>query len=212
MSQSPYSQQDQAPQAAPPAPPVGTPVVIGPPPQRSAWPTVIGIISISLGSLELACNVFGLIGQLVVQAVIQPMAKTPPAFQTAGWYQTVSFVSMGVQALVLLALLIAGILLLKRRPVARTLHLAYAVARIVLVLAGATMYIVMMRQATFAPATMPTTGPGAQFAQTGAKMGMMMGGIFGGLGIAISLIYPVFLLVWFLRRSTVDEVRSWASA
>ena len=113
--------------------------------------------------------------------------------------------SASFEILVSVVLVIAGAQLLRRRRSGRTLHVVYCVGKVVQVIVGATIFIFMMHQVTSMASTMPTSGP----ASVGLKFGMLMGGIGGGLGMLFSLIYPVFLIIWFLRPAVKQELASW---
>jgi len=209
MSQDPHS-------PGPSPPPVGAvytgPVLVAPLPTQPAWPTVVGIISLCVAGLSLACDTIGLIGQLIVMLFVQPsVGAMQPGFRP-GWATASTLLTTGADMIATVVLLIGGVLLLKRRPLARPLHLVYGVATFAIVMINATMFVVMIRQATVAAATMPATGPASGPAMPSAARGMLFGGITGGIGMAISLIYPIFLLVWFLRRPIVEQVRQWAAS
>jgi len=210
MVQGPYSPPPAAPLSSPvqPPPPV---VVAPPPPRRPAWPTPIGIISICLASLSLACDGMNLVFQLLVMAVFQTVstAGTQPGVQMSE-AATGPLMLAGADLVAAVVLLVGGILLLKRRPVARAIHLIYAMSKMLILLIGVTLLVVAIREASAAAATtMPTTGP-APGSTAGMKAFFLMGGGFGVISKALGLLYPIFLLVWFLRAPVVNEVRTWA--
>jgi len=90
-------------------------------------------------------------------------------------------------------LLTAGILLLKKRSIARTLHLVYAIANIGLVILN---FIIMIQ----VQSSMAQYGSPAM--QAGWKVGFV-------IGLLIGLSYPIFLLAWFLRPKIATTMREW---
>jgi len=206
MSQNPYSQPQQ-PQEQPqphyqqppggqqpqqPYPPGG---YYAPPP-RSAWPKVVGVISIVLGCLCTCVSLGGMAMkgmQFASPGMAQPQVNLPP------WMEVWSIIQT-ILSLILSALLVTGgILLLKRRPVSRPLHLIYALGDIVISVFGLLVSVPVLRQ-VFAQTNTGAAPKGAMVA---------VGIISGVVGATIALAWPVFLLIWFCRRKIVREVRSW---
>lgn len=188
-------------------PPAGSP---GPPPPKPpAWPMVIAVISIVLGGLGVAGEIFGLLWQAFMMPVLQRMPRAPGApDMTFGMDSVWGYLLTGARLLTSAVLLIAGIALLHRRLAARALHLVYVMLKVGVALGSIAFMVVGLQQASQALATMPaTSGPAvpANFIKTG----MIAGGIAGGFGLVASMAYPVFLLVWFLRRRTIDDMRAW---
>jgi hypothetical protein len=91
-----------------------------------------------------------------------------------------------------IVLVVAGSMLVARNPVARMLHLAYAILGSLLTL-GFTAFSVMKLMGIKSWAAKNPDNPAA-------KMADMITG-FGMLGIAVGLLfglaYPVFILIWF---------------
>jgi len=183
MTRNPYSQ------APPPQPPYTQPPVAYYPPQGrpSTWPTVIGIISIILASLGLLCTPL-----LTVVNAVNPGTQKVYEY-LPDWYRTWEIVGMFGGIVFAVVLLIGGITLLKRRPVGRTLHLVYAVVSF----AAAAVNVVIFATIIAKTAGMPTP----------MRAGLIGGGVGGTCG---GLIYPIFLLIWFLRARIAQEVRTWA--
>ncbi len=157
------------------------------PPKRSAWPTVIGVISIVLAALGIVCTPVSLGMQSVNPAQKQMLRHFPDWWPT--WILASSVLGVGFGVL----LLIAGILLLKRRPAGRTLHLLYAIASIVMGAVGGVLTALALGEAL---GDLP--GP----ARAGA-IGGLAGGTCGGAA------YPIFLLVWFFRGKVRADVAAW---
>src|SRR3954468_11066775 len=90
-----------------------------------AWPKVIGIISIVVASLGLACGVCGL-ANIALLPVMENMTKDklgpmPAIMKPTGLQMALGVVQMGWPAL----LLGAGIATVRRRYSGRTMHLVY---------------------------------------------------------------------------------------
>ncbi|HUU22125.1 MAG TPA: hypothetical protein VM389_06270 [Phycisphaerae bacterium] len=192
MSQNPYSPQPPQPQQPQQAGypqqayaqwPQGYPPPL---PPRSKWPTVIGVISIVFAGIGLLCLPFAVLGRFINPAQKQVYQYLPSWYPI---YETFSYV-LGVGFAVLL--LVGGILLLKRRPAGRTLHLAYAVAATVMAVFGT----ILMTMSISRTGNMP---PPMRYGFIGGAIGGMCGG----------LAYPIFLLVWFLRAPIAAEARGW---
>lgn len=158
----------------------------GLPPKQSVWPKVIGIISTIWGGLGLVCLPVNIFMALRMQV---PQANNPVTFPD--WYmqfQTVGYVAGALFSTLLLA---AGITLLQRKAVGRTLHLVYAIVSTAWLCLVTPILIVAFGQAKMDP----------------RFQGMMTCVMI--LVMVLGLVYPVFLLVWFLRRKIREEVQSW---
>jgi predicted lysophospholipase L1 biosynthesis ABC-type transport system permease subunit len=155
-----------------------------PEPARSAWPKVIGIISICLAGLGLIC--------LPIIAGITMYADKIYRYYPA-WYRQVSTLLMVIAIPLAVLHLVGGILLLKRRPVARLLLMIIGVAGVL----AAIVNIIIFSNVD--------TGmmPAAQ------AMSFKMSSIFS---IPFGAAYPVFLLAWFSRGRIRQEVNSWKAA
>jgi hypothetical protein len=182
MTRNPYS---QAPSPQPPY--TQTPAYYPPQQKRSVWPTVIGIISIILASLGLLCTPLVTITNAINPTTQQVYEYLPD------WYRTWEIVGMFGGIVFAVVLLIGGITLLKRRPVGRTLHLVYAVVSFAVAVVNVVIFATIIGQTAGMPAPM--------------RAGLIGGGVGGTCG---GLIYPVFLLIWFLRAPIAEEVRTWA--
>jgi len=157
----------------------------GLPPKQPIWPKVIGIISIVLASLGLICTPISLLVSMR-GANAEEALKFFPDWWLA--YTTVSCVVGVLQAILLLA---AGIVVLLKRPAGRVLHLVYAVIAIVLGIASSA-----IGATSILTADMPAP------IKIGAAAGVF-------IGVLVGMIYPVFLLIWFLRPKIRDQVAAW---
>ncbi len=168
-----------------------------------AWPKVIGIISIVFSSLALVCGGCGVavtpfMGQLM--GGISQGHELPPMYQPHIGNMAVA----GLGLLNALLLLIAGVMLLKRKPIGRPLHLVNAVLSIPRMVPG--LYLqwrLQQETAIWAQQADPANPFAQQFNSPGASMGNTIGLIFGAV---IGLSYPLFLLVWFglVKRKATD--------
>jgi hypothetical protein len=172
--------------SVPPVPPAFEPFRPEP-----GWIKVVGIISIVIGSLGLLCNCGGLVmtpmSSKVYEVIPQLAGKTPPVEALPGPMNYLTLVlAVGCSAV----LLTAGILLLKRNTLSRTLHLVYAGVTIPLTIVS--ILIALPQQAALQEWIQANSGMPPNPAQNiGQYVGMGCSGIIG-------MAYPVFLLVWFL--------------
>ncbi len=158
------------------------------------WPKVVGIISIVWGVLGIVCNGFGIVGTVLGPRFIT-MAEGQEGFE-GGFPPSMTQVNMlilgisVVSVLVGIALLMAGIFTVNRRPQGRTLHLGVAVASlIILVLAIGYQWHNMSQIGEWV-----TANPDASFSQTYSPIGSMIG---MAVGVVIGGAWPVFCLIWF---------------
>lgn len=204
MTQNPYSPQDGQPaqQFPTPAPSAGEPMNVYAAPgvsdaiARPTWPTVVAIISLCLAGLYVLATIGGLIMQAFAknfQTSQQPdmLANMPDWHQAYQWIIT----PIGIATYALLA--IGGVMLLKRRRVGRALHVAYALAGIVLAITVTVVGLILIDYMQFG---------GPEEMQTITKV-TSIGGII--IGMFISLAYPIFLLIWFGRAKVKQHIQTW---
>jgi hypothetical protein len=158
----------------------------GPPPIPSVWPKVIGFISIALASHDLirGPNYF-LIRGFIRHA--HELMKISPE-----WWSTYTTVSSVVGIIMVLILLGAGITTLMRRGIGRSLHLVYGAAGILITIGNVVVIAMMLLGAEM-------VGP--------MRVGFFIGWIV--VGVPLGMIYPVFLIIWFLRSKIRQEVAAW---
>ncbi len=186
----------------PPAPPTVSAIPnfgdFAPQNQPKSWPKAIGIISIVWGSLGLICNGCGFVGNLSQDAMMKmmPQPTGPNAPQIGPMPDVmkataVEIAGAGLAFVCSALLIVAGSVLVARRPAARSLHLAYACLSALLTI----VMTVMMMQKLSAIAAWSQQNPDNFWAQSGSAG-------FGFVGVAIGLVvglaYPLFCLVWFL--------------
>lgn len=165
------------------------------PANQPVWPTVVGVISVVFGGLGMICLPVSLAMGTVGSLNRELMERAPD------WYASYTAVSGCVQLAIAALLLAGGIYLLKRRPVARRLHVGYALATVCV-----TFLNTVLMATIVLPAISQATGQGPE--QAGLMVGLVAGmivGFFGGLA------YPVFLLIWFSRSKIAGQVRQWSS-
>ncbi|MCC6677450.1 MAG: hypothetical protein IT436_09925 [Phycisphaerales bacterium] len=159
------------------------------PPQ---WPKVVGTISVVWASLGLMCGLCGVANPLIKSYLTTPeMAaqQPPPAPITP-----LMLASQGAGILNTVLLLTAGIMLLARKPVAKTLHLAYAVISLPLFALGA--YQIFQEQARIMEwARQNPDTPSGKFLAGGAGNTMFL--MIFIFATVLGLAYPVFCLIWF---------------
>jgi len=200
------------------------------------WPKVIGIISVFLGGLQILCGFVGMVTGSAMTSMmrsiprpsaprVRPMTQPshPPAGQDAEppdsqpsasaeprpplgfpdrsemfsipdsvhYAQIVSLLAAGV-------LLLAGIFLIQKRRAGARLHLVYAAVQAIAVLASVAATIALMNS--------PNSGRGSPWFRSVLLLQTM--GLVG-MQINLGLAYPVFLLIWFQRKTVRVQVSQW---
>lgn len=160
-------------------------------PDRPVWPVVVGVVSI----VEAGRNVLALVGMMIQMAyllVLRGMGGGPfgglfGGLFGGGSWEAVQVAHHVLRPLAAVLLMVGGFLLCRRSRFARTLIVVYALVAILLSVAF--------------PILNAITSP-PRF-----RMQLLFGPIWNG---TTSLIYPVFLLIWFHRRKIRDQTRCWA--
>jgi len=169
----------QQPQVAPQVQPVGS--------RPPVWPKVVGIIAIVLAGM-------GIIGAPLLSVFNHYNPMTRDLMEHfPEWHQTYEIV-YGVGAGLLL--LIAGVLLLKRQPLAAPLFILWAV----LALASTVLDIFTLMEVL---ESMGSDAPDAE--RLGVRMGMMA-------AIPMGLAIPGFTLYWFCRAKTRQDLADLSAA
>lgn len=150
------------------------------------WPVVIGVISIVLSSLGLVCGGCGAGVLAMLPSMMKSQGPLPPTMSLNGPMA----VHMGLGVLNAIVLLVGGILLIRRNPTGRLLHLVYAVTGLPLVAFG--IWVQMNQMAAMDQWVLENAdSPFAQgHSAAGGMIGMVVGAVLGGG-------WPVFLLIWF---------------
>lgn len=179
------------------------PGAIEQPRKATSWPTVIGVIAIVYGVIGLLGGACGLVSQEVVtdQATSAPagMAMTEEMQSPAmkAWSSVGTVIGLGLSVL----LIGGGIQLTRRRRNGGACVKVWAVANILMVLVGMGITMTAMTSSM-------EQMPGTQFpGSPGFFEGMIIFSLL--VGVLIGCAVPVFMLIWFSRKTIKDEVAGW---
>lgn len=164
--------------------------------QRPTSVTVFGILNIVFAGL----GIFGLLGTILMVAMVSNSSNNPviqlfhenPAY--AAWTKLLIVMGLAARAV----LLAAGIGLLKLKPWARIVSIAYAIYSFVMILASTVVNYLFLLQPTLQQAH------GKPAPEAAGAIGGALGGTFGG---CFGLIYPVLLLIFMLRANVIAAFR-----
>lgn len=180
------------------------------PPEPPAWPKVVGIISIVWGTLMLGCGACGVAVGLIGESFLsQMMPEGGPPMQTGMGPATTAVAAVGIVFDVLLV--VAGILLIQRKPIARNLHIVYAILAILLGIVTTAVSLPEQRRQIEQLETWLEENPDHEQAEAVRQQIeisknplVMMGGM--AFGVCLGTAYPAFCLVWFglVKRSPAD--------
>lgn len=181
-------------------------------PTPSTWPTVIGVIGIVvsiIGLLMSTCTLAVPLGMPMLKkfAEGQPdLQKTIDQVAADTGPLAVLFVLILINMALCVYWLIGSIKLLKRRPSAIGMLRIYAVLEIVRVVLG-TGWTVMNQMSV--SAVQSTEGVDATQAQAEQAMQTVQVISTVCIGLPLSLIIPVFMLIWFSRQVIKADVATW---
>lgn len=179
--------------------PIQPPDFIDLPPDPPAWPKVIGIISIVFGSLGVMCTGCGGAMLFAMPALLklseEQFGPAPDVFKPP----VAQFAMIPVGLILAIVLLVAGIMLIRRKPAARAMHLVYAIINTLLNLAGVAVGIAHLQKL----AAWKAANEGDQWA---AQINMPQQYATMAISVAIGIGYPLFLLIWFglVKRKATD--------
>ena len=178
-------------------------------PRDPVWHIVLGIFAIVFGAAGVLQGMWGMLTPLffgIFESMAPQGAPNPMGFISE---LSVSIVLMsGLLAILAGLLLLAGILLLKRTPVAPSLCVVWAVLKFFAVIANAILTY-LMQQAQFQAVQ---SDPG--FQQAPGFVSGMMQGMAIGTGVIMLLwgwALPVFMLIWLRRAKIREQVRAWGA-
>jgi hypothetical protein len=157
---------------------------------RPAWVSAIGLLSILMAAQSF------LSWARRMQIMSEFLQGAPSLSALSPWNYVFTFGELVHSVL----LLIGGVLLLKLKPAARGVLLAYAILYIGSVLLS---FASLCISAFLVSSDATSRGSSA-----------LQQGIYGALLRLPSLVdaYPIFCLIWFFRRGVAQEMRSWTSA
>lgn len=168
------------------------------------WVKPVGIISILWGALGLFCGVLGVGGSILMRQMQQSASnQMQGGFPDVYLNPPASAQAAQVAGMVWAFLLIAsGAMLLARKPVARPMHLVYALGAIILTVWG----IYEQLQIQIAVRQWIADNPDSDFARMSGQGGMMGAFIGIGVGVLLGMAWPIFCLVWFglVKRKPTD--------
>jgi hypothetical protein len=165
----------------------------------SNWPTVIGVISICLGTLGTLANLWAIVAPLFINmAKFTAPGGGPGAQKAMQEMMQLQAIGGGLNFIAAILLLISGIGVVSRRRWGVKLSRTYAWVRIftssIAAVLGALAQQRMMASQAGAP----------------AFMGPMMMAFTILFTIGWGWAYPIFLLIWFHRGLIKQETASWA--
>ncbi len=189
-------------ESTPPAAPPTTPAPIAAEP--SHWPTPIGVIAIVLGALGFLGGAANLLQPLILDFVAAAMPDQMKAQMdvTRRWMPTTMTLN-AFQSLLALLLLVAGVMVLRRRPAGATLAVTWAILKMIVAVAASYVGYLVQGETMKAIAEAGQSPPGfAAFSGPLAILGLALGLLWGWA-------FPVFMLIWFARRPIRREVAAW---
>lgn len=176
----------------------------------AAWPTVIGVITIILGVGGVINGLIGSFAPVVMNSIIAGFQTNPIMGVVNKW----QYWNMGIAAiggLIAVILLVGGILLFRRRAISIPLLRVWAIAKILLAIVSSIAgTMILLEQSQVTAQQIAAASPGAPPIAAGAM------DAFGILGIVFGFLWmlalPVFLLIWFRRKSVRTDVHRWKTA
>lgn len=175
----------------------------------SSWPKVIGIIAIVFGALGAVNGVMGFMGQFVAEKVIDivPTGQRE-AFEATKDLRIWVFLDYLVRLALGVVLIVGGSKLVGRKPGSARILRAWSWLKIL-----ASVYSVAIAwQAIPTQIAVMQQDPNMQ--SSGLSTAMLE--FILKLGFVAFLLWcialPVFLLIWFARRTIKDEIRGWSEA
>lgn len=173
---------------------------------RSKWPAIIGTISIVLGGLGLLCYGCGSLNTIVSPMLVSAMPEDQRPATPQGMMLVLQVAQTCAAFLLSLWLLFAGIGIVRRRSWGRGGHIGWAIMKIITAIAG------MLIGLVFLPDSVQQIND--QLNQgTGPPPFEMTEGVMLVILVVMSvwaILWPIFVLLWFLRGNVREEVRGWA--
>lgn len=195
---------NEPPRLYPPTTPGPVELPVRPP----RWPGVIGVVAIVTASWGILTGLWGVFQQYFIGSMYASMAGHEALIGAIENWRMPMVVLRALGVPVAGVLLGAGVLLVRRRPGAVAACLAYAALRTVQGLGLAAATGLMQRdmfRASAAAASAANPAAGAVASPFGAGVVAFTAAVMAIWTLAL----PVFLVVWFTRRSVREHVRSW---
>ncbi|MEL6329361.1 MAG: hypothetical protein AAFR38_06835 [Planctomycetota bacterium] len=171
---------------------------------RPGWPMPVGIVSICFGAIAVIASILGVASIFIFGGRVEGQlngAPMPPSMQVTPMLIAATVLA----ALVNLFLVISGFALVMRKPGARGLHLAYALAMIPVTLFGTWYQMEVQSQMAVWASDYPDNEMARRF-QASQQIG---GGAIGlVIGLLLSFAWPAFCIIWFgmIKRTPEDVV------
>lgn len=200
-----------------PAAPPTAPGMLSVPNRPAAWPSVVGVICIVFGGLGVlgglwgaASNIMMLLGTMPVQ----PMGGGPTNIDLLPTFRTMAPMVITGEALKVVlsvALILVGVAMHKRNPIARPAAVWWSIAKIVLSIAVAAVTAWVQYEIMTEVMNAMSQDPNVPAQMKGVMTGVMAGAIGMAVlfGIAWGGALPIFLLIWFSRAKVRAEVQRW---
>jgi len=172
----------------------------------SSWPIPIGVIAIVLGSLGALGGLSGVLSPLYIKFMKSAM---PPgqasAMDITERWMAYTVTAAAVSMILAIVLLVAGIGIVRRQAWSCGLVKTWACLKIVLVLFTGVMQGVIQKESFAVIQQQPMLGgPVSQTCLVGVFIGAAAVTLLWGWAL------PVFMLIWFRRRTIQEETASWA--
>lgn len=165
-------------------------------PEAPSWPGPVGTTSVVWGGLSLTCAGCGVVGMLSPIFMGSMMQQAFPDGMPPGLTNPpiTIWVSIGVGSLLNLFLITCGIVLLLRKPIARPMHLGYALVALLIGLVGLWFNIQYQNEL----AQWNRDNPNTRWAQQQAAAGTsVIKSLALGFSILLGFAWPLFCLAWF---------------
>ena len=181
-------------------------------PKASAWPMVIGVIAIILGSLATLQGCMGLgwpaLAALFTSAMPEEQAEMMDATKA---FAPLIMISSGLTMAIAIVLLIGGIGLTKRSPWSPKTCKIWAGLKMLLVVYSSIVTFLSTQAQMEAIQRMLEEDPNTAGVMPGF-FGTLMA-IIGPVILVFAIVWgwalPIFMLIWFSRRKIKAEVAQW---
>lgn len=178
-------------------------------PPAPGWPKVVGVISMVMAIIALACGVLGLGFMAVGESMFAGMmaGQLPDGVPPPPTMPPLDAIMLGVSAFGVVTnvlLIAAAVMLMRRRPAGRTLHLVYAVIAVVSAFLGTyASHRAQVQQQQAMTAWIADHGDtefgkviaDSQQQQAAMQQSLQVGGLVATA--VLSLAWPVFCIIWF---------------